>query len=57
MRRQLMAFVRTLGEAAGDVQQQRRRRRDWRTDEWRERFDARDWGHVTGEIPTISTSR
>ena len=53
MRKQLMAFITTLGETATEVQNRRLRRQDWRTEEWRERFDVRDWGHITGEVPVV----
>ena len=53
MRNHLMAFITALGETATAVQKRRQRRQDWRTEEWRDRFDVRDWGHVTGEIPAV----
>jgi hypothetical protein len=53
MRKQLMAFITTLGEVAMQVQQRRQLRQDWRTEEWIDRFDSRQWGHVTGEIPRV----
>ncbi len=42
-----------LGEVADEVQQRRGRRQDWRTEDWFERFDSRQWAHVTGEVPEI----
>ncbi len=53
MRKQLMAFITTLGEAATEVQKRRQVRQDWRTEEWTDRFDSRQWGHITGEIQGI----
>ena len=53
MRKHLMEFIMALGDAATAVQRRRQLRQDWRTEDWRERFDARDWGHVTGEVPQI----
>lgn len=53
MRTGLIAFITTLGETFGEVQVRRQRRQDWRTAEWRERFDVPDWRHITGESPTI----
>ncbi|MBT8165256.1 MAG: hypothetical protein HKO82_02755 [Acidimicrobiia bacterium] len=53
MRNQLMAFITTLGEAATEVQKRRQVRQDWRTEEWVDRFDSRQWTHITGEIPRI----
>jgi hypothetical protein len=53
MRKQLMAFITTLGEAATEVHKQRQLRQDWRTEEWVDRFDSRQWGHITGEIPKV----
>ena len=53
MRKQLMAFVTTLGEVATQVQQRRQLRQDWRTEEWIDRFDSRQLGHITGEIPRV----
>jgi hypothetical protein len=53
MRNQLMALITTLGETATEVQKRRQRRQDWRTAEWRERYDVPDWGHITGEMPRI----
>ena len=56
MRKQLMAFITTLGEAATEVQKRRQVRQDWRTREWTDRFDSRQWAHVTGEIPQVHSS-
>ena len=56
MRKQLMAFITTLGEAATEVQKRRQMRQDWRTGEWAERFDARQWAHNTGERPQVRPS-
>jgi len=56
MRKQIMAFIATLGEAAMEVQKRRRLRQDWRNEEWTDRFDSRQWGHVTGENPTVRLS-
>ena len=53
MRKQLMAFITTVGEVATEVQKRRQVRQDWRTEEWHDRFDTRTWAHVTGEIPRI----
>lgn len=53
MRKQLMAFITTLGEVATQVQQRRQLRQDWRTEEWIDRFDSRQCGHITGEIPKV----
>ena len=53
MRKHLMAFITALGETATAVQERRQRRQDWRTEEWRERFDSRQWAHITGELPRI----
>lgn len=53
MRTQLMALIRTMGETATEVQRRRQQRLDWRTEEWRERFDSRHWGHITGEMPVV----
>ena len=53
MREQLMAFITTLGETATEVQRRRQQRLDWRTAEWRERFDSRHWAHITGEVPLV----
>ena len=53
MRKPLMAFITTLGEAATEVQKRRQMRQDWRTKEWTDRFDSRQWTHITGEIPGI----
>ena len=57
MRKQLMAFITTLGEAATEIQKHRQVRQDWRTEEWLDRFDSRRWGHITGEIPTVQPQR
>jgi hypothetical protein len=56
MREQLMAFITKLGEAATEVQKRRQLRQDWRTEEWTDRFDSRQWGHITGEIPRVPAS-
>ncbi len=56
MRKQLMTFITTLGQAATEVQERRQRRQDWRTEEWMDRFDSRQWGHITGEIPKVQAS-
>lgn len=56
MRKQLMAFITALGEAATQVQQRRQLRQDWRTEDWIDRFDSRQWGHITGEIPKVQAS-
>ncbi len=56
MRKQLMEFLTTVGQAVTEVQQRRQRRQDWRTEVWLDRFDSRQWGHVTGEIPRIQSS-
>jgi hypothetical protein len=56
MRKQIMAFITTLGEAATEVQKARQVRQDWRTEEWADRFDARQWGHITGEMPVVHPS-
>lgn len=56
MRKQLMALITAVGQAAGDVQKRRLVRQDWRTEEWLERFDSRQWTHITGEIPTVEAS-
>ena len=53
MRKQLMTLITSLGEAATAVQERRLRRQDWRTEDWRQRFEVRDWGHITGEIPIV----
>ena len=53
MRSPLMTFITRLGEASRAVQERRQLRQDWRTQEWHERFDVRDWGHVTGEVPLV----
>ncbi len=56
MRKQLMAFITTLGEVATEVQKRRQRRQDWRTEEWIDRFDSRHWGHITGEIHRVRSA-
>jgi hypothetical protein len=56
MRKQLMTLITSLGRAAGEVQKRRLTRQDWRTQEWTERFDSKQWGHITGEIPTVEAS-
>ena len=56
MRKQLLAFIMTLGEAATEVQKRRQVRQDWRTEEWVDRFDSRQWAHITGEIPQVHPS-
>ena len=53
MRDQITSLLTALGEAATAVQERRHRRRDLRTEEWNERFDARHWAHITGELPTV----
>lgn len=57
MRKQLMAFITTLGEVTTEVQKRRQVRQDWRTEEWIDRFDSRQWGHITGEIPKVQASQ
>lgn len=56
MRKQLMSLITLLGQATGEVQKRRLTRQDWRTQEWSERFDSRQWAHITGEIPTVEAS-
>lgn len=56
MRRQLMTLITRLGQVSTEVQQRRQQRQDWRTEVWLDRFDKREWGHITGEIPEIRAS-
>ncbi len=56
MHKPLLAFMRRLGEASLAVQQRRQQRQDWRTEVWLDRFDSREWGHITGEVPEIRAS-
>jgi hypothetical protein len=56
MRKQTMALITRLGEAAMEVQKRRQLRQDWRTEEWTDRFDSRQWGHITGEIPKVQST-
>jgi len=50
-----MTLITRLGEASTAVQERRQRRQDWRTEVWNDRFDRREWGHITGEIPQIDS--
>ena len=56
MRRQLARFIKELGDAALSVQELRRRRQDWRTEEWLQRFDSRQWPQAPGEIPEVGNA-
>lgn len=56
MRSPLMNFITRLGEASKAVQERRQQRQDWRTEVWLDRFNRREWGHITGEIPEVRAS-
>lgn len=55
MRTHIMSFITQIGEVARAVQERRQQRHDWRTEVWLDRFDRREWGHLTGEIPEIGS--
>lgn len=53
MRNKVTKFLTLVGEVATAIQQRRAPTSDVRSDELRERFDARHWAHITGESPTV----